>query len=137
MTVARRATLAGVATLLAASTVGATAAPPAPVVAAAGPQAAIVGFASPVVVSLKGQSVKFVNGDSTSHTLTAIKTRKKKVRYHHKTYTIRVPLFDSGNVNPDGVGTVVGVEKLKPGTYQFLCTLHTSMKGQLTVRAAG
>ena len=137
MLTARRATFAGVAALLAVSATGATAAPPAPTVAAAGPEAAVVGFTSRVVLSVQGQQMSFVNGDTTSHTLTSKATKKKRVRYHRKYYTIRVPLFDSGNVNPGTVGNVLGVDKLKPGTYDFLCSMHTGMTGQLIVQAAG
>lgn len=116
---------------------GAQAAPPVPSLAVAGPQAPIVGFATPTVLSVQGQALTFANGDTTGHDITSKATKPVKVKYGKKYYTIQVPLFRSENIAAGGTGPVVGVEGLKPGTYQFFCSLHTSMTGSLMVQAAG
>jgi plastocyanin len=109
---------------------------PAPAVAVAGPEAATAGFASRAVVLLQGQALSFANGDLSGHTLTSKLTVKKLVKFGKKTYVTYVPLFD-GAVNAGSVGDVKGVANLMPGTYDFYCSLHTGMTGQLTVQAAG
>jgi plastocyanin len=116
---------------------GAEAAPPVPSVAVAGPQAPTVGFATPSVFTLAGQSLTFANGDTTGHDITSKLTKPKKLKYGKKYYTIQVPLFRSESVPAGSTGPVVGVEGLKPGTYAFYCSLHTGMTGSLTVQAAG
>ena len=116
---------------------GAQAAPPVPSLAVAGPQAPIVGFATPTVISLQGQALTFANGDTTGHDITSKLTKPVKVKFGKKYYVTQVPIFRSENVAAGGTGPVVGVEGLKPGTYQFFCSLHTSMTGTLMVQAAG
>jgi plastocyanin len=135
----RRLVFVAVAGGLLVSATGATAAPavPAPAVAVAGPEAATAGFVSRAVVSVQGQALSFANGDVAGHTLTSKATKPKKVKYGKKYYIIQVPLFDSDSVNGGAVGDVKGVTSLKPGTYDFYCSLHTGMTGQLMVQAAG
>ena len=74
---------------------------------------------------LAGSTLVYVNLDPLgSHTVTSDKRDRK-----------RRPIFDSG----EGIGLgqytfVKGIERLKPGTYKFHCSLHTSqMKGVLTI----
>jgi plastocyanin len=43
-------------------------------------------------------------------------------------------LFGSELADANQTVPVEGVEKLKPGTYEFLCQPHPNMKGKLTVR---
>ena len=127
--------LAGGALLVAAS--GAQAAPPVPSLAVAGPQAPTVGFATQTVVMVTGQGLTFANGDTTGHDITSKLTKPMKLKFGKKYYTIQVPLFRSESLSAGATGPVVGVESLKPGTYQFYCSLHTSMTGSLIVQAAG
>ncbi|HUR51806.1 MAG TPA: plastocyanin/azurin family copper-binding protein [Mycobacteriales bacterium] len=135
---ARRVVLGAAAVGLLTGTVGATAAPlPVPALAIAPPQAAVVGFALPTVIALKGQNVSFLNADVVGHTVTSVATKPKRVKYGKKYYTIRVPLFDSGGVSSATLGEVKGVTTLKPGSYAFYCALHTGMKGTLVVESAG
>lgn len=126
--------LAGSALLLAAP--GAQAAPPVPAVALTGPQAPTVGFATPSVISLQGQALTLANGDTTGHDITSKATKPVRVKFGKKYYTIQVPLFRSESIPAGGTGPVMGVEGLKPGSYQFFCSLHTSMTGTLMVQAS-
>lgn len=127
--------------LLVAATVGALACtplagatpPPVPSVVVSGPQGAVVGFATPTVLSVQGQSLTFFNADTVGHTVTSKATKAKRVKFGKKYYTIRVPLFDSGNVSPVAAGDVKGVTGLKPGSYAFYCSAHTGMTGELVV----
>jgi plastocyanin len=116
---------------------GAQAAPPVPAVALTGPQAPTVGFATPTVLTVSGQALTLVNGDTTGHDITSKLTKPAKLKFGKKYYTIQVPLFRSESVPAGGSAPVVGVDTLKPGSYQFFCSLHTGMTGTLTVQAAG
>lgn len=95
----------------------------------AGPNAQSVGFAPNTVVTFKGSAVDFVNADLNPHNVTS----KLRVRISPKTRATR-PLFASKTVGPGKVTAIVGVEKLKPGTYEFFCSMHTGMIGKLVVR---
>jgi plastocyanin len=108
---------------------------PVPALAVSGPQGATIGFATPTVLSLQGQSLTLLNADTVGHTVTSKKTKGKKVKFGKRWYTIQVPLFDSGNVAPAGTGDVKGVTGLKPGSYEFYCSAHTGMLGTLIVNA--
>ena len=134
-TVLRPALLVLAAAALVAAPVTSAAPPPVPSLVVSGPQGATVGFATPTVLSLQGQDVMLLNADTVGHTVTSFATKGKRVKFGKKYYTIQVPLFDSGNVNPAATGSVKGVMGLKPGTYDFYCTAHTGMKGQLVVNA--
>jgi plastocyanin len=85
--------------------------------------------AAPVVVHIKnfaydaatvtikpGDTVQFVNDDSTPHTVTA--TDKS---------------FDSGNMDQNAKWSHTFKD---PGTYAYICTYHTYMKGTVVVKAA-
>jgi plastocyanin len=92
----------------------------------AGPPAAVSADAKPVVTirnrafslsvtSVKpGATVEVVNRDGEPHTLTAADDA-----------------FDTKVI--DGGGTASFVAPTTPGTYRFLCNIHPSMKGELTV----
>src|SRR3954447_21685173 len=107
-----------------------SAAVPAPTVAVAPAQGATVGFATPKVVAVQGQAMTFDNADLTNHTLTSVGTKRVRVKRAGKYIYVRVPLFDTGPVAGDSTMDVKGVVSLKPGTYDFLCAMHTGMKGQ-------
>ncbi|SEM18349.1 cupredoxin domain-containing protein [Streptacidiphilus jiangxiensis] len=62
-----------------------------------------------------GESITVVNHDSTTHTLTA---RPGSA-------------FDTGPVNPGQSATFTA--PATPGTYPYVCTIHASMHGTLTV----
>jgi plastocyanin len=90
---------------------------------AAGPYAAVTGWATPQVLVLQGDALNFVNTDVSAH------------RVEAKEFGPTGPLFASTLA---GIGQSVPVDRvssLPPGTYAFVCTLHTSMTGTITVLA--
>lgn len=98
---------------------------------AAGPQGAAYGYLTPQVVSSAGTEVTFVNVDQTSHDVTSRATKTVKVRGKRK----QVPLFAAPITNGSGsTSTMPATASLKPGTYDFFCSLHPGMKGTLTVQ---
>jgi plastocyanin len=84
---------------------------------ATGPGAASYGYITPIVMVNKGGTASYTNGDAVRHNVSS------------PDGLFRSELADAGQTVP-----VAGVEKLEPGTYQFLCEPHPNMKGQLTVR---
>lgn len=107
--------------LVAALVAGLVAAQPA---AAAEQQAYATGltYATPAVVAGKGDTLRFNNLDPAAQ---------------HDLDSDQPGLFDSPLVGMGGSAVVAGVEKLEPGTYAFHCSLHSWMKGALTVSASG
>jgi plastocyanin len=93
---------------------------------AALPVGNITGFAPPKTVMFEGQSLDFVNLDVTGpHDVTSVKRGSDYKR-----------LFSSASAPFGQVVPVVGVEKLPVGTYDFICSIHGTMQGQLIVQAA-
>jgi plastocyanin len=92
---------------------------------AALPSGNLTGFAPRAVTVIQGQPLDFANLDPLGpHDVTSVKRGSDYQR-----------LFTSASV-PFGQATPVeGVEKLAPGTYDFVCSIHGSMQGQLTVQA--
>ncbi|MBS2539946.1 cupredoxin domain-containing protein, partial [Catenulispora sp. NF23] len=88
---------------------------PAPTTAAAA-QITIDNFAfSPANLTVHpGQSVTVVNHDSVTHTLTAAGGK-----------------FDTGDINPGKSATFTA--PATPGSYPYVCSIHASMHGTLTV----
>jgi plastocyanin len=84
---------------------------------ATGPGAQSYGYLTPSVTVNKGGSVTYRNADAVRHNVSSPKG------------LFRSDFADGGEEVP-----VAGVEKLEPGTYDFLCEPHPNMKGQLTVR---
>jgi plastocyanin len=101
-------------------------------VAAAGPNAQVAGYATPTIVLPAGGELSFANSDPlSSHNLLSKKTRKVK---KGKRY-VRKPLFASVVAGTGSVVPVKGTANLKPGSYEFFCSLHAgTMKGTLVVR---
>jgi outer membrane protein assembly factor BamB/plastocyanin len=84
---------------------------------ATGPGAQSYGYLTPSVTINKGGTVSYTNYDAVKHNVASPKG------------LFRSELIDGGQTV-----AVEGVEKLDPGTYEFLCQPHPNMKGQLTVR---
>ena len=86
-----------------------------------------VTYNNPTLDIAPGESVSFINLDlSAPHDVTATGVGPGGTA-----------LFRSDTV---GFGTevpVVGVEKLDAGSYEFLCSVHTFMKGQINVGGGG
>jgi plastocyanin/outer membrane protein assembly factor BamB len=86
-------------------------------VIATGPGATNYGYLTPIVTVNKGGTASYTNMDSVRHNVSS------------PDGLFRSELADTGTTVP-----VVGVEKLEPGTYPFLCEPHPGMKGELQVR---
>jgi plastocyanin len=98
---------------------------PAPAAVPTGQIVAVFGnapfpFATPRVVVIQGNVAVFHNLDTVLHNVTST-TRG---------------LFASATIGFAKSSTIAAVAKLKPGTYNFYCTLHAAMKGQLIVKKA-
>jgi polyvinyl alcohol dehydrogenase (cytochrome) len=92
---------------------------------AAEQQAYAVGltFATPVVVVGQGDTLLFNNLDP--------------VAGHNLTSDDGGRTFASATIAQGQSSEVAGVDKLAPGTYNFVCTLHAWMKGAIEVTAPG
>lgn len=90
----------------------------------AGPVAALNGYLTPVVFVPKGTAATFRNLDPlVRHDVRA-----------RRAGTCSGRLFCTPLISFGGNATVKGVQKLKPGTYDFFCSLHGFMTGRLIVR---
>ena len=78
------------------------------------PTLTIKGFAFGAPLSVQpGQRIRVVNEDSAPHTVTA----------ENRAFDLRIP----------GGATSEFTAPRSPGSYPFLCTIHPTMKGTLTV----
>lgn len=89
--------------------------------AAAAPPVQVIGidgmrFQPGSLVIRQGERVTWANKDFVPHTAT------------------HADAFDSGHIGPGGSWSFVA---LKPGTYNYVCTFHPSMKGVLIVEGKG
>jgi plastocyanin len=91
----------------------------------AGP--APVSYSNPNIEIDQGEQVSFLNLDLTApHDVTSIDVGSGAK-----------PLFASETVGFLTEVPVVGAEALAPGSYDYLCSIHTFMTGSITVRGAG
>jgi len=98
--------------------------------AGAGPATLVVAttagqeYAPPTIVVPQGASLQFVQLDpSARHDVVSLYVVNRK------------PLFATSRTAAFGETlTVGGVEKLKPATYPFTCSIHNWMSGELIVR---
>ncbi|VVC05606.1 Plastocyanin [uncultured archaeon] len=94
------------------------AAPPANTVNIVGLEAP---FFTPNVLNIKaGTTVTFVNTDGNSHTVTSVKPGT----------TDSDGIFDSGIIK---AGKTFSFTFAKPGTYEYICMIHTHMSGTINV----
>jgi plastocyanin len=78
-------------------------------------------FFTPNVLNIKsGTTVTFVNTDGNSHTVTSVKPGT----------TDSDGVFDSGIIK---AGKTFSFTFTKPGTYQYICMIHTHMTGTINV----
>ena len=134
---ARRPALLAVAVTVALAGAPTDAAPlPVPSVVVAGPGGFLAGFATPVVLTVQGQELLFVNGDLSTHNVVSLATTLKRVKAGSGSRWVRVRLFASRDVDKGGTGEVAGVQLLKPASYAFTCSIHPSMIGTLQVQAS-
>ena len=86
---------------------------------ATGPGAASYGYLTPVMVTQVGGPVNYTNGDIARHDVVSSEPG-----------LFRSALASTGQTVP-----VEGLENVESGkTYEFFCSLHPNMKGQLIVR---
>jgi plastocyanin len=83
-------------------------------------------YATPSVTIDQGERLTFQNADVVSHDVTA-----EDVGPGNK------PLFSSPLVAGGSEAFVEGSQYLTTGSYKFLCSVHPSMRGTLTVTSAG
>ena len=89
----------------------------------AGPGAASTSYATPVVATQQGGKLSFLNLDTVQHDVNATKNgRDGRPLFHSK-------LTGLGETSP-----VEGVNHVPPGTYEFFCSVHPGMRGQLIIR---
>jgi plastocyanin len=96
----------------------------------AAPQGAVVGYATPTVVTTAGTSVMLLNADVTGHDVTSrdLKTVVIKKR------KMRKPLFQSDSLAAGASGEIKGTAALPVGEYDFYCSAHAGMSGKLIVK---
>jgi len=81
-------------------------------------------YAPPTLVVPQGASLEFVQLDpSARHDIVSKYVVNRKAMFSTK-----------GTAAFGGTLVVAGVEKLKPATYPFTCSIHNWMSGQLIVR---
>jgi plastocyanin len=96
---------------------------------ASGPQGSATNYLTPQVLTTAGSVVSFTNLDQTTHDVTSRDTRTVVVNKRKK----QVPLFSTPITAGGQTTTIPGTESLKPGEYDFYCSLHPGMTGTLTV----
>lgn len=84
--------------------------------------AAGLAYLTPAVAAAHGDTLRFTNLDSVAQ---------------HDVDSDQAGLFDSPLISAGESTLVAGVEKLEPGTYGFHCSIHSWMKGTLSVNPAG
>lgn len=96
----------------------------------AGPQAAATSYLTTEAVTTTGSVVSFTNLDTTPHDVVSRETKIVVVKGKKK----KVPVFAAKVTSLGQTAPAAGTETLKPGTYDFYCSLHGGMEGTLTVR---
>ncbi|HYI44451.1 MAG TPA: hypothetical protein VE174_03180 [Actinomycetota bacterium] len=94
-----------------------------PALAVALPSGTTTGFAPNILAISQGGSLNIVGADLQVHNLACTKIKRKTKR----------PICQSAYVAAGEVKPVVGVEKLKVGTYPLICQAHPQMKVDLRV----
>jgi plastocyanin len=74
----------------------------------------------------QGEALTFRNGDTVAHDVTATATGADDK-----------PLFESGKVNGGKSAPVEGAQYLTEGHYEFICSIHSNMKGTIHVTGNG
>lgn len=75
-------------------------------------------FAPATLTIAKGTTVTFTNGDAATHTVTSGTGGTKDGKFDKQL--------------EQGASTTITFDT--PGTYQYFCTIHASMKGTITVQ---
>jgi polyvinyl alcohol dehydrogenase (cytochrome) len=114
----------------------AAAAPPSEVVS--GPQAQSYGYLTPLVVTTKGGTVTYTNVDLVRHDVVQDVAAdhvhgSRKAKWCKQFRKHRCPLFWTPLIGLGEKTSILGLNRTKPGTYNFYCTLHPGMKGKLVI----
>jgi plastocyanin len=84
-------------------------------------------YSNPNLEIAQGEAVTFLNADPTAaHDVTSLDPAPGGV-----------PLFSSETVGFLAEVPVEGADQLDPGSYDFICSIHSFMTGTLTVRGGG
>ena len=75
---------------------------------------------------VEGQLLEFTNLDVAPHDVVALDEDGAGK-----------PLFATDTIGTGATVPVEGVEKLRPGVYDFTCTLHSQMLGTVYIESAG
>jgi plastocyanin len=90
----------------------------------AGPGAASTTYATPAMVTQSGGSLSFANLDVAQHDVVSVEKGPGDK-----------PLFQSPLIGFGQTAAVEGTDRLAAGkTYEFFCSIHPGMRGQLIVR---
>lgn len=82
-------------------------------------------YSSDVITVDQGEALIFRNADLNRHDVVSTQQAGGK------------PLFSTPLLSTGGEAVVQGVQQLKGGNYPFFCSIHSYMKGTLTVTGAG
>src|SRR5688572_20573548 len=99
------------------------------VVAVTQPGSTTSGYTSPVVVSVRGETVTYANFDIDVHDVRSDGNRLAGSASYCVLFPDACPLFYSDLLETGQVGPVYGTELLPAGTYRFYCSWHDWMKG--------
>jgi plastocyanin len=88
-----------------------------------GPGAASTGYATPVMTTQTGGPLSYVNLDNVLHDVNSTQKGPDGL-----------PLFHTKLIGLGESAPVEGLDKTPAGTYEFFCSVHPGMRGQLIVR---
>ena len=99
-----------------------------------GPGGFAAGYATRAIVVPKGMAVTYVNGDIAKHDVVSKQYGPSTQPWCGNWPLGRCPLLSSDLIPVGETTPVLGLENTLPGaTYDFYCTLHPNMQGQLSV----
>lgn len=93
--------------------------------------AVAVGSGEPKVVTVEIHNFAFQPATVTVETGDTVEWKNEDSVAHTATATAPKPGFDSGSIQP---GATWRYEARQKGTYDYICTIHTYMKGTLIVQ---
>ncbi|MDQ3741931.1 MAG: plastocyanin/azurin family copper-binding protein, partial [Actinomycetota bacterium] len=90
----------------------------------AGPGSAGVGYLTPVMTTQRNGELQFINLDVVQHDVVSDEKAPDGA-----------PLFSTPLIGTGQSAPVTGLDRVEAGkSYGFFCSLHTNMRGTLTVR---
>lgn len=105
-------------------------------IAIAPPGADVIGFATPTMVAVKGQALQFVNADPVApHNIESVEYGSNSKPWCSEYLVNKCPRFASALVEVGGTSTADLGATAVGKTYEFICRVHTDMRGTLNVVA--